>query len=90
MQVIKPGSLTLQHGISMYVYAIWEGCQNGKSKRITYQIFFSQLTKGQLISKGLFDVIVSTKKPTKFLKRISALDSKRRSDQKTLLYNHVK
>ena len=37
--------------------------------------------KGQLISKGLFDVIVSTKKQTIFL-RISALASKKRSDQK--------
>ena len=40
--------------------------------------------KGQLISKGLFGVIVSTKKPTIFL-RISALASKKSSNQKTLL-----
>ena len=38
--------------------------------------------KGQLISKGLFGVIVSTKKPTKFFLRISGLASKKRSDQK--------
>ena len=44
-------------------------------------IYQSYLTKGHLISKGLFDVIVLTKKPTKVL-RISALASKRRSDQK--------
>ena len=36
--------------------------------------------KGQLISKRLFDVIVWTKKTTKL--RISALASKKRSDQK--------
>ena len=29
--------------------------------------YVSQVFKGQLFSKGLFDVIVSTKKPTKFL-----------------------
>ena len=38
------------------------------------------IPKGQLISKGLFDVIVS-KKPKKKL-WISALASKKRSDQK--------
>ena len=42
----------------------------------------TKLTKGQLISKGLFDVIVSTKKLTKLFLRISALVSKKRSDQK--------
>ena len=46
-------------------------------------------SKGQLISKGLFDVNVSTKKPTIFL-RISVLASKNSSNQKTLLYNYVK
>ena len=45
--------------------------------------------KGQLISKELFDVIVSTKKTTIFL-RISVLASKNSSNQKTLLYNYVK
>ena len=46
-------------------------------------------TKGQLISKGLFDVIVSTKKTNKIYLRISALASKKRSDQKNkgTLYN---
>ena len=39
------------------------------------------LYKGQLISEGLFDVIVWTKKRWNFL-RISALASKKRSDQK--------
>ena len=37
--------------------------------------------KGQLISKGLFEFIVTTKKPTIFL-WISALASKKRLDQK--------
>ena len=39
-------------------------------------------TKGQLISKGLFGVIVWTKTSTKFILRISALASKKRSNQK--------
>ena len=39
-------------------------------------------TQGQLISKGLFNVIVWTKKPKEFFLRISALASKKRSDQK--------
>ena len=39
--------------------------------------------KGQLISKGLFDVIVSTKKPTEFFKVFLSLASKKRLDQKT-------
>ena len=30
-----------------------------------WQIYFGLCTKGQLISKGLFGVIVATKKPTK-------------------------
>ena len=38
--------------------------------------------KGQLISKCPFDVIVSTKIPTKKILRISALASKKRSNQK--------
>ena len=38
-------------------------------------------TKGQLISKVLFGVIVSIKKATNFL-RISALASKKRSNKK--------
>ena len=37
---------------------------------------------GQLISKGLFDFIVWTKKPTFYL-RISALVAKKGSDQKS-------
>ena len=48
-----------------------------------------QVPKGQLISKGLFDVIVWTKKNNEIFLRISALASKKRSDQKnkgTLLY----
>ena len=40
------------------------------------------LAKGQLISKGLFDVIILTKKPTMIFFRISALASIKRSDQK--------
>ena len=46
--------------------------------------------KCQLISKGLFGVIFWTKKPTKKKLRISALASKKSSNQKTLLYNYVK
>ena len=38
-------------------------------------------TKGQLVSKELFDVIIWTKKPKIFL-RISAPASRKRSDQK--------
>ena len=38
--------------------------------------------KGQLISKGLFDVIIWTKKKQRNLLRISALGSKQWSDQK--------
>ena len=50
----------------------------------------SMSPKGQLISKGLFDGIVWTKKPTIFL-RISALASKKRLDQKNkgTLYNEL-
>ena len=47
------------------------------------------LPKGQLISKGLFGVIVWTKNPTKNL-WISALASKKSSNQKPLLYDYVK
>ena len=43
---------------------------------------FMVLAKGQLISKGLFGVIVWTKKPTNFFLLISALVSKKRLDQK--------
>ena len=39
-------------------------------------------TKGQLISKCPFGVFESTKKPTKFFVRISALASKKRLNQK--------
>jgi hypothetical protein len=40
------------------------------------------LTKGQLISKCLFGAIVSTKKTNEIFLRISALASKKRSNQK--------
>ena len=43
----------------------------------------SIIIKGQLISKGLFGVIVSTKKSKQFFLRISALVSKKSSNQKT-------
>jgi hypothetical protein len=43
-------------------------------------------TKGQLISRGLFGVIVLTKNQ----RRISALASKKSFNQKTLLYNYFK
>ena len=39
--------------------------------------------KGQIISKGLFGVIVSSKKNNKIFLRISALASKKRSNQKS-------
>ena len=45
----------------------------------------SRSLKGQLISKCLLGVIVSTKKSTKFFLRISALASKMRLNQQ--LYN---
>ena len=41
-------------------------------------------SKGQLISKGLFGVIVLTKKPTNFL-MISALGSNKSSNQKNFI-----
>ena len=42
--------------------------------------------KGQLISKELFDVIVSTKKTNQNFLRISALASQKRSDQIKAFY----
>ena len=39
-------------------------------------------TKGQLISKGLLGVIILIKKTNEIFLRISALASKKRSDQK--------
>ena len=62
--------------------------KNATPKRISpYCDLFSKdsllgisLLKGQLISKGLFDVIVLTKKKPTI--RISALASKKRSNQK--------
>ena len=45
--------------------------------------------KGQLISKGLFGAKLDQNNNEIFL-RISALASKRSSNQKTLLYNYVK
>ena len=50
------------------------------SKRL--EDIIKQRIKGQLISKCLFGAIVLTKKPTKFFLRISALASKKRSNQK--------
>ena len=41
----------------------------------------TKYTKGQLISKCLLGVIVSTKKPTNFFLRISTLASKKRLNQ---------
>ena len=52
-------------------------------------ILCNDLSKGQLISKGRFGVIVWTKNPTS----ISALASKKTqncSNQKQLLYDYVK
>ena len=47
-------------------------------------------SKGQLISKGLFGVIVLINKPTKIIKSVLLyLASKVSSNQKTLLYNYV-
>ena len=49
---------------------------NTSGKNVTYfDGSKSTSPKGQFISKGLFDVIVWTKKPTKFFIRISALAS---------------
>ena len=63
-------------------------CQENMKKKIRQRICYSmQPFKDQLISKGLFDVIVSTKKPTKFVLRISALASKKRWDQKIKALN---
>ena len=53
------------------------------------RFFFSQLTKGQLISKGLFDVIVSTKNQRNFL-WIPALASKKKLNQKLYYTKYVK
>ena len=51
-----------------------------------HKTIYHARAKGQLISKGLFDVIVSTKKPTK---TVSDLGSKKRSEQtnKGILYH---
>ena len=64
----------------------------GKSVKITLNIFavyIPHITKGQIISKCLFGVIIWTKKNNEIFSRISALASKERSNQKnegTLLY----
>ena len=49
-----------------------------------------KIFKGQLISKGLFGVIVCDQKINEIYLRISALASKISSNQKTLLYDYVK
>jgi hypothetical protein len=49
---------------------------------------FLEKDKGQLMSKGLFGVIVSTKKQTIIL-RISALASKQSSNKKKILYTYL-
>ena len=52
-------------------------CQENMKKKIRQRICYSmQPFKDQLISKGLFDVIVSTKKNNEIFVRISALASK--------------
>ena len=68
-------------------------CESRYACTACYDINMSLSTpraaKGQLISKCLFGAIVSTKKPTNFNLRISAIPSKKRSNQKnksTLLY----
>ena len=48
------------------------------------------LCKGQLISKVLFGVIVLDRKTNEIFLSISAIPSKKSSNQKTLLYNYVK
>ena len=45
--------------------------------------------KGQLISEFSFGVFKSLKKPTKFFLMISALASKKRSNQKSSTYKRV-
>ena len=47
-------------------------------------LVFLLVAKGQLISKGLFDVIVLTKKKQRNFFKDSALASKKRSDQKKI------
>ena len=55
----------------------------------TYLRFMPTIYKGQLISKGLFDVIVWTKNQRNSLKDFCP-SLKKSSNQKTLFYNYVK
>ena len=65
---------------------LW-GLSSGTHKQPVHFLkppFWLYTTKGQLISKGLFGVIVLTKKPTNFL-MISALGSNKSSNQKNFI-----
>ena len=44
----------------------YEICNSSTKFSYPFRLKFKAMTKGQLISKGLFDVIVSTKKTTIF------------------------
>ena len=54
------------------------------------KFFGEKPVKGQLISKGLFGIIVCDHKTKEIFLRISTLASKKSSNQKTLLYKYVK
>ena len=51
----------------------------------SFFLLTSLALKGQLISKGIYCVFKSNKKPTKFLLRISTLASKKRLNQKLII-----
>ena len=58
-------------------------------KFLVYNISLTVDLKGQLISKCLFGVIVFDQKNNKIILRISALASKKRSNQKKSLSNQI-
>ena len=83
--------LTLGYLINLpYLLSLWKFTLSKKATKID-EIFTVYLTlcKGQLISKCLLGVIVSTKKP-KISLRISALASKKRLNQKMYYIKYVK
>ena len=69
--------------VGFQMQAIYSHCAKVKKYNEAKQVcnFLTCSATGQLISKGPFDVIVSSKKPMIFL-RISALAYKKVSDQK--------
>ena len=62
--------------------------KNLSPKMEQLSLYGIRFAKGQLISKGLFCVIMPTKKQLIFY-RISTLASKKSSNKKTLLYNYI-